>query len=92
MDQPTIKINCDTCGTQHTVSRDSDAPEGATSMGCNWCPKCEDRAEDYYNEWYNFNEGGDNDNGDDPNQLMMFSIADEVLENHVPNELKLINQ
>lgn len=27
-------------------------------MGCNWCPCCEDRAEDYYEEWYNPREEG----------------------------------
>ena len=48
-------------------------------MGCNWCPKCEDTAEDYYEEWYNTSDGDDDDKGDDPNQLMLFSIADDIL-------------
>lgn len=69
-----IKINCD-CGLTHEVTRDKEAPKTAISMGCNWCPDCEDTAQDYYEEWYNFNEGGDTDYGDDPKQLMMFSIA-----------------
>lgn len=80
----TIKIKCDTCGTIHDVYRDADAPDWALSMGCNWCPKCEDRAEDYYEEWYNDSEHGDS-NGGDPDQLMMFSIADDILEKHKPN-------
>ena len=86
----TIKMNCD-CGKVHEVQRDSDAPKNAVSMGCNWCPICEDTAEDYYNEWYNLidnNDDDDTDNkpmlpGDVPdNQLMLFSIADDILQNH----------
>ena len=72
-----IIIHCD-CGRQHEVTRDKEAPEAAISMGCNWCPACEDTAEDYYNEWYNFNGSGEAES-DDPNQLMMFSITDEIL-------------
>jgi len=33
-------------------------------MGCNWGPCCEDRAEDYYDEWYNYPDP--NDKVDDP--------------------------
>ena len=83
MTNSTIKINCATCGKSHTVGRDIDAPESAISMGCNWCPSCEEEAEDYYEEWYNLNESGEIES-DDPNQLVMFSIADEVLANHEP--------
>jgi len=86
-----IKINCD-CGLTHEVTRDKEAPKTAISMGCNWCPDCEDTAQDYYEEWYNFNEGGDTDYGDDPKQLMMFSIADDILTNHeVKNEPVILN-
>jgi len=80
----TIKINCD-CGHSHEVRRDSDAPENAISMGCNWCPKCEDTADSYYEEWYNLSEDGENES-DDPNQLMMFSIVDDIL-NEEPKTL-----
>ena len=86
-----IKINCD-CGLTHEVTRDKEAPKTAISMGCNWCPDCEDTAQDYYEEWYNFNEGGDTDYGDDPKQLMMFSIVDDILTNHeVKNEPVILN-
>ena len=80
----TIKINCD-CGLTHEVRRDKISPESAISMGCNWCPDCEDIADDYYNEWYNFNEdtGTDDTGTDDPMQLMLFSIADEILNEKV---------
>lgn len=73
----TLKINCDGCGITHDVNRDSEAPETATSMGCNWCPNCEDSAEDYYNEWYNYNESDDTETND-PNQLMLISITDDI--------------
>lgn len=75
----TINMNCDCGYVYRDMPRDEDAPETATSMGCNWCPVCEDTAEDYYDEWYNFDEGGDYDEPGDPQQLMMFSIADEIL-------------
>ena len=86
----TIKMNCD-CGKVHEVQRDSDAPKNAVSMGCNWCPTCEDTADDYYNEWYNLIDNNDDDSDNKPilpddvpyNQLMLFSIADDILENHV---------
>lgn len=81
----TIKMNCD-CGKVHDVPRDLDAPKNAISMGCNWCPSCEDTADDYYNEWYNNNDEGDNYSIIEPdvpdNQLMLFSIADDILQNH----------
>jgi hypothetical protein len=73
----TIKINCDTCGEIHEVKRDKKAPDNAVSMGCNWCPNCEDKADDYYDEWYNYPDP--DDKGDDPNQLILFSITDDIL-------------
>ncbi|MGH2666097.1 hypothetical protein [Flavobacterium sp.] len=78
----TIKMNCD-CGRTHDVIRDKSAPNNAISMGCNWCPDCEDTADDYYDEWYNTNDGDDDTTPDVPdNQLMLFSIADDILQNH----------
>lgn len=85
----TIKINCD-CGKVHEVHRDNEAPKNAISMGCNWCPDCEDTAEDYYSEWYNNDEGNESVvvEPDVPdNQLMLFSIADDILQNHRVKEL-----
>jgi len=72
-----IKITCETCGKVHEVKRDKEAPENAISMGCNWGPCCEDRAEDYYDEWYNYPDP--NDKVDDPHQLVLFSITDDIL-------------
>jgi len=88
-----IKMNCD-CGKVHKVYRDNSAPKNAISMGCNWCPDCEDTAEDYFTEWYNFDEGG-NENKNEPdvpdNQLMLFSIADDILQNHIIKNKELLN-
>jgi len=90
-----IRMNCD-CGKVHQVPRDNDAPQFAISMGCNWCPDCEDTAEDYYNEWYNTSDDDDNDNFNHSNidvpdnQLMLFSIADDILQNHKPEVKELV--
>ena len=73
-----IKITCDGCMATYDVNRDADAPKSAISMGCNWCPKCEDKADDYYSEWYNYNDGGGSDDND-PNQLMLFSVSDDIV-------------
>ncbi len=48
----TIQITCKGCNTTHTVERTEEIPVEATSMGCNWCPDCEDEPEENYNEWY----------------------------------------
>ena len=93
----TIKMNCD-CRKVHEVMRDKDAPKNAISMGCNWCPDCEDTAQDYYTEWYNSinDDDGDDDNkpispDDVPdNQLMLFSIADDILQNNKVEKLETI--
>lgn len=77
-------MNCD-CGKVHEVRKDNSAPKNAISMSCNWCPDCEDSSDDYYNEWYNLNDGDDEiENVPEipDNQLMLFSIADDVLQNH----------
>lgn len=79
----TIKITCDTCHKTHEVNRTNEIPDHVVSMGCNWCPECEDRAEDYYEEWYNDNDGDNGNGGDDvpDNQLVMPFIIQEINEN-----------
>lgn len=81
-----INITCDICHTTYEVNRDKTAHKTAISMRCNWCPDCEEKAEDYYDEWYNYNDN-DNNVGDDPMQLMLFSIADEVLNQEVKTSI-----
>lgn len=78
-----IKINCEGCGRVHNVYRTPEIPDNVISLGCNWCPVCEDTAEDHYKEWYNYNEG---ENGEEvpelpnnPNQLVMPFIIEETL-------------
>ena len=52
--------------------------------------------DDYYNEWYNLIDNNDDDSDNKPilpedvpdNQLMLFSIADDILENHVVVKLE----
>lgn len=78
-----IKMICDCGHIYPEVPRDDDAPENATSMGCNFFPVCEHTQNDYYDEWYNFDEVGESESND-PNQLLAFSIADDILNNHVP--------
>lgn len=74
-----IKINCEGCGMIHEVPRDNDAPKNAISMGCNFCPKCEGQADGNYDEWYNYSDDDDSGETYDPNQLMLFSISDDIL-------------
>lgn len=74
-----IKITCEGCSKTHEVNRDNEAPKDAVSMGCNWCPDCEDSAEDYYEEWYNTGGDSKESSPDIPdNQLMMPFIFDEI--------------
>jgi len=65
-----IKMHCQGCKTTHIVYIDINAPEGVTSMSCNWCPLCEDDADNYFEEWYNYSEPEPEIN--DPNQLTLF--------------------
>lgn len=76
----TINITCDTCHLTIEVVRTSGIPDNVISMGCNWCPKCEDKADDYYREWYN--ESENNETKPDPipgNQLCMPFEIDKIL-------------
>lgn len=77
-----INITCDTCHKTHDVDRTNEIPDWVISLGCNWCPACEDRAEDYYQEWYNPTNEGDAKVPDiipvGDNQLTMPFIFDEL--------------
>lgn len=77
---PSINITCDTCGMAHEVSRTHEIPDNVISIGCNWCPACEDKANDYYEEWYNYNEDGSNELPAPipDNQLCLPFIFDEL--------------
>lgn len=47
-------MTCQTCKNTYKVGADDEVPKGAIAMCCNWCPDCEDKADDYYQEWYKF--------------------------------------
>jgi hypothetical protein len=51
-----IIITCDGCKKSHSVYRTNEIPTQVVSLSCNWCPECEDDADDYYEEKYNYNE------------------------------------
>jgi len=76
-----VKLTCQTCHTTHELRKTSELPEHVMFMKCNWCPLCEDRAEDYYNEWWDEDDNTPdkiNPIPDDPNQLVMPFIFDEL--------------
>lgn len=84
-----INITCDTCHTTHSVDRTKEIPKNIISMGCNWCPLCEDRAEDYYEEWYNDSDDKESTPEIPDNQLSMPFELNEILEGH---EIKILEQ
>ncbi len=57
-----IKLLCKCCGKVHDLPRTEEIPVEVTALACNYCIECEDKMQDYYNEWYI----------DDPNQLKIF--------------------
>ncbi len=76
----TINITCN-CGVTTEVPRTNEIPSSAISMGCNWCPACENTAEEYYEEWYNYPEPGE--------KKEPIPIADNQL--CLPFEIEFIN-
>lgn len=47
-----MQIVCD-CGNQQDAGTVGyEVPKDAVQMRCNFCPKCEDDAGDYYEEWF----------------------------------------
>jgi hypothetical protein len=63
-----INITCDICHKTHEVGRTSEIPEEVTELFCNWCPECEDKADDYYDERYGYDPIPE---PIDPNQLTL---------------------
>ena len=64
-----IKIHYNGCGSDFETNRTKEIPADATSLVCNWCPICEDKAIDYYMEEYRYLEL---DEIKDPNQKSLF--------------------
>lgn len=52
----TFKLHCETCKKYHTMDRTEEIPEHISIVRCNWCINCEDKAQDYYNEWWDEEE------------------------------------
>jgi hypothetical protein len=49
-----INITCDICKATLSVDRTNEIPPEVTELFCNWCPDCEDDADDYYEERYGY--------------------------------------
>ncbi len=74
-----IKLTCENCNEVWDLIKTPELPEHVFFMRCNWCPKCEDTATDYYEEWWDENENGDNVPTPVPdNQLCMPFIFEEI--------------
>lgn len=63
-----ILIKCDGCKGEFQTDRTPEIPENCTYLTCNWCPICEDNADDYYNEEYHYEELPTEP---DPNQIKL---------------------
>jgi hypothetical protein len=51
-----IKLTCECCNTVHDLNKTPELPAHVFFMRCNFCPSCEDRATDYYEEWWDEEE------------------------------------
>lgn len=47
-----IIVNCLHCKEIHRVWRTEEIPEEVTQLAVNFCPICEDEADDYMQEYY----------------------------------------
>lgn len=65
-----IKLHCKCCGKVHDLPRTEEIPEEVGSLQCNFCIECEDKMDDYYNEWYI--EESELPVIVDPNQITLF--------------------
>lgn len=66
-----IKLICECCDKVHDLPRTSEIPDNVNVLKCNYCIECEDKKDDYYNEWYV--EESELPIVVDPNQLSLFS-------------------
>lgn len=66
-----IKLQCECCGKVHDLPRTSEIPDEVNALKCNYCIECEDKMDDYYNEWYV--DESELPAVVDPNQLSLFS-------------------
>ena len=76
-----INLNCENCHTVYDFKKTNELPKHVFFMRCNWCPKCEDDANDYYKEWWDKDDNNPNKTKSIPvgdNQLCMPFILDEI--------------
>ena len=64
----TINIKCLNCSDIHAVRRTEEIPDDVVSLECNWCPGCDDSAQDDYFEKYIYDE----EVNFNPDQLKIF--------------------
>lgn len=90
-----INLYCEGCNTTIEVNRTSEIPDWVISLRCNWCPSCEDSADEYWEEWYYPDrEGGDLIEIPEPipdNQLCLPFIFDEIEVNKPKKQPSLYN-
>jgi hypothetical protein len=79
MSNQRIQMTCEGCGKVYDLTKTEEIPAHVFLMRCNWCPNCEDKAEDYYEEWYDENESSEEQPPPIPdNQLCLPFIFDEL--------------
>lgn len=84
-----IQLTCQTCQHVYDLNKTPELPAHVFFMKCNWCPLCEDQADDYWQEWWDEDENANNKPipvGD--NQLTMPFVLEEI---GVPN-LETVNK
>ncbi len=47
-----IEMRCRGCKKEYTVTRTLDIPENIDRLECNWCPDCEDQAQEDWTEYW----------------------------------------
>jgi hypothetical protein len=69
-----IKLICDYCGAIFRVENEHKHPHSIKEIRCNWCPNCEDHANDVYEERliYRKNTQTNEYQSQDQNQLTLF--------------------
>lgn len=55
-----IRLYCEGCNTTYNLDKTSELPAHVFFIRSNFCPKCEDTAQDYYTEWWDDSEEGNN--------------------------------
>ena len=75
-----IQLTCQSCNKVYDLEKTEEIPVNVFFMKCNWCPCCEDTADDYWEEWWDEDENS----GSEPpapvpdNQLCLPFIFEEI--------------